>query len=100
MKISDFESGKASAIESAAEGKILPKNRQKGSVLSRPESSRDLSPLEKGMAIAEAALKKLPDTRDDVIESVRGRIRKGEYDVSGEEIADMMLRRRKADKLR
>ena len=100
MKISDFESGKASAMESGAEAKILPKHRPKGSVLSRPESSRALSPLEKGMAIAEAALEKVPDTRDDLIESVKGRIKKGEYDVGGEEIADMMLRRRKADELR
>ena len=100
MKISDFESGKASAMESAAQGRILPKDRPKGSVLSRPESSKDLSLLEKGMAIAEAALKKMPDTRDDVVESVRERIRKGDYDVTGGEIAEMMLRRRKADKLR
>ena len=100
MKISDFESGKASAAESAPGAKILPKDRPKGSVLSRPSVAREMSPLEKGMAVAEAALKSVPDTRDDVVAEIKERIRKGEYNVSGEEIAEMMLRRREADKIR
>ncbi|OFX15237.1 MAG: hypothetical protein A2Z18_04720 [Armatimonadetes bacterium RBG_16_58_9] len=100
MKISDFESGKASASGSAAEAKILPKDRPKGSVLSRPHTARELSPLEKGMAVAEAALRDVPDTRDDLVADIEERIRKGEYNVSGEQIAEMMLRRRKADKIR
>ena len=100
MKISDSESGKASASAGAAKEKILPKDCPKGSVLSKPDSARKLSPLEKGMAVAEEALAALPDIREDVVEELKERIRKGEYEVSGSEIAEMMLRRRAADRLR
>ena len=100
MKISDSESGKASASARAAKEKILPKERPKGSLLSKPDSSRKLSPLEKGMAVAEAALAAVPDTRDDLVEEIKERIRKGEYEISSGEVAEMMLRRRAADRLR
>lgn len=40
-----------------------------------------------------------PDTRDTVVASLRARIESGEYHVSGEEIAQMMLRRFLADTL-
>jgi anti-sigma28 factor (negative regulator of flagellin synthesis) len=41
-----------------------------------------------------------PDVREDVVMQLKERIEKGEYKVKGEEIADMMLRRMKADKVR
>jgi negative regulator of flagellin synthesis FlgM len=100
MKISGVESTKAAASQGAAETKILPENRPKGLVSAKPRTCATLSPLEKGMAVAEAALKDVPDTRDEIVEELKERIRKGEYKVSGEEIADMMLRRRAADRIR
>ena len=100
MKISGVESNKAAASQSAAETRILPENRPKGLVSARPKTSTALSPLEQGMAVAEAALKDVPDTRDEIVEQIKERIAKGEYKVSGEEIADMMLRRRAADSIR
>lgn len=100
MKISDFESGKATGTQTQNAEKILPKDRPKGSVLSKHESARKLSPLEKGMAVAEKALESVPDIREQYVEELKARIAKGEYNVSGQEIADMMLRRRKADRIR
>jgi len=52
------------------------------------------------MVVAEAALKDVPDTRDQIVDELKERIMKGEYNVSGADIADMMLRRRAADKIR
>jgi negative regulator of flagellin synthesis FlgM len=100
MKISNFESGKASTNGRQAEGRILPENRPKGSVLGKPATGKALSPLEQGMAVAEAALADIPEVREDLVADIKERIRKGEYKVSGEEIAEMMLRRQAADKLR
>ena len=45
-------------------------------------------------------VKSAPDIRDDIVMELKERIEKGEYDVSGEEIADMMTRRMKADRIR
>lgn len=100
MKISGVESNKATGTQSAAETRILPKDRPKGLVSSRQKTSTALSPLEQGMAVAEAALKDVPDTRDAYVNELKERIAKGEYNVSGAEIAEMMLRRRAADKIR
>ena len=100
MKISDVESGKAVANQGGTEAKILPKDRPRSSVQSGAEPSRQVSPLEKAMAVAEAALKDVPDTRDELVEELKQRIRKGEYEVSGEEIAEMMMRRLAADRIR
>ena len=45
-------------------------------------------------------VKAAPDVREDIVMQLKERIEKGEYKVSGEEIADMMIRRMKADKTR
>jgi flagellar biosynthesis anti-sigma factor FlgM len=100
MKISGVESNKAAGSHGAAEAKILPENRPKGLVSSRVKTTASLSPLEQGMAVAEAALTDVPDTRDEIVMALKERIDKGEYKVSGAEIADMMLRRRAADNIR
>lgn len=45
-------------------------------------------------------VKSAPDVRDDIVMKLKERIEKGEYNVSGEEIADMMIRRMQADRVR
>ena len=45
-------------------------------------------------------VKSAPDVRQDIVMQLKERIDKGEYHVSGEEIADMMTRRMKADQTR
>ena len=88
------------ARQGGIEAKILPKDRPRTSARSGAEPARQLSPLEKAMAVAEAALKDVPDTRDELVEDLKRRIQNGEYDVSGEEIAEMMMRRLAADRIR
>jgi flagellar biosynthesis anti-sigma factor FlgM len=103
MKISYTESGKAAARSrtvGAESGKILPADRPRGLVSAKNKSGQYASPLEQGMAIAEAALAETPDVREDVVSEIKERIQKGEYKVSGQEIADMMLRRLAADRIR
>jgi len=100
MKISRLESGRASASVGAKETRILPKQRPKGAVSTRGQSQKQLSPLEKGMLAAEAALADVPDVREDMVRELKERLQRGEYDISGEEIAEMMLRRLAADRMR
>ncbi|MHB9035072.1 MAG: flagellar biosynthesis anti-sigma factor FlgM [Armatimonadota bacterium] len=100
MKISRVESGKAAVRADATESRILPKDRPKGLVSSKSRSARNLSPLEQGMAVAEVALADIPDTRDDIVNELKKRIEKGEYKIDGKEVADMMMRRLEADRIR
>ena len=41
----------------------------------------------------------MPD-RDEMVASIKARIESGEYDVSGEDVADAMIRRAIADKVK
>lgn len=100
MKISHIESGKASGTQGEAQDRILPKDRPRGLVSSRPGNGRQLSPLEQGMAVAERALEGVSDVREDVVNELKDRIARGEYNISGKDIADMMIRRRAADRIR
>ncbi|MCX6343812.1 MAG: flagellar biosynthesis anti-sigma factor FlgM [Armatimonadetes bacterium] len=100
MKISQVESGKAAGSAGAAQTKILPEDRPRGLISSKPTNGRQLSPLEQGMVVAEAALAGVPDIREEVVNDLKERIRKGEYNVSGKDIADMMIRRLEADRIR
>jgi flagellar biosynthesis anti-sigma factor FlgM len=100
MKISINECSKAITGD-VAEGKtrILPEDMPRK--MSREQSAKThLTPLEQGIAVAEEALKSVPDTREEIVQDLKKRIESGEYKVSGEEIADMMMRRRAADRIR
>lgn len=100
MKISETEFNRACANGRPVEEKILPKVCPSSRKLSRESSKRELSPLEHGMLVAQAALEGVPDVREDIVEELKQRIEQGEYTVSGEEIAEMMLRRLAADRFR
>jgi flagellar biosynthesis anti-sigma factor FlgM len=103
MKISYTESGKAAAgsrTSGAESAKILPADRPRGLVSAQKKAGEFTSPLEQGMAVAQAALVDVPDVREDAVKEIKDRIQKGEYVVSGQEIADMMLRRLAADRIR
>ena len=100
MKISRLESGKASANVGESSAKILPGDMPRGAVSTRAATERQLSPLERGMLLAESALASVPDVREELVREIKDRIARGDYEVSGEEVAEMMLRRLAADRMR
>ena len=100
MKISNVESNKALANSGEHSEKILPEHRPKRSAAERASAGAQLSPLERGMALAESALVDVPDVREEIVNELKERIARGEYEVSGQDIAEMMLRRRAADDIR
>jgi flagellar biosynthesis anti-sigma factor FlgM len=100
MKISQAESSKALAGSKLLQGKILPETRPRFRGAGRGRTEKQLSPLEHGMVVAESALRAVPDVRESLVRDLRERIERGEYKVSAEEIAEMMLRRLAADRMR
>ena len=56
----------------------------------------ELSERAKAMQAASAALKQLPETRSDKVERLKESIKKGKYQVSGEQIAERLLEEPKA----
>jgi len=100
MKISQVESGKAVFSKGGVEEKILPKDRPKGLVTTKARTGKALSRLEQGMAVAEAALANVPDVREEFVEEIKQKIKSGEYKIDGKEVAEMMLRRLSADRVR
>lgn len=100
MKISAAESNRARTGSKKTEEKILPAVRPRAGAGSQEGLARQLSPLEQGMLVAESALKDVPDVREELVCELKSRIESGEYNVSSEEIAEMMLRRLSADKIR
>ena len=45
-------------------------------------------------------VKAMPDVREDIVMKLKERVEKGEYEASGEEISEMMVRRMQADQIR
>ena len=102
MKISSVESGKAGHGSAAAQAaqQILPKDRPRRKELRSHLAEAQLTPLEQGILKAELALEGIPDIREEIVEPLRKAIQEGTYKVSGQDIAEMMIRRRMADRIR
>ncbi|WP_309711010.1 flagellar biosynthesis anti-sigma factor FlgM [Armatimonas sp.] len=52
------------------------------------------------MQTINAALSEVPDTREQLIASLKERVESGTYQITGEQIAEMMVRRSLADRMR
>ncbi|MDH7482241.1 MAG: flagellar biosynthesis anti-sigma factor FlgM [Armatimonadota bacterium] len=101
MQISAIEVAKLLAAESTRLGK------QKTPDLEFKEITADELPeskiVEPDAAEVERVVqmvKEMPDVREEIVMRLKERIEKGEYKISGEEIAEMMLRRMRADRIR
>jgi negative regulator of flagellin synthesis FlgM len=62
-----------------------------------PAATVSFSSQAQEIAKATAAVNAAPEIRTDLVNSLKSRIDKGDYNVSGADIADMMLRRSSAD---
>lgn len=101
MQISDQEVSKLLTSE-----KTLQSKRGKSSVefktieLEALPTTKVVEPDKAEVARVLKMVNEAPDVRDDIVMELKERIEKGEYKVSGEDIADMLIRRMKADKVR
>ena len=65
-----------------------------------PAAQVELSAQAQALASAKAAVDAAPDTRDDLVAKLKSQVDAGTYTVSGKDIAEQMLRRAQADRLR
>jgi len=62
-----------------------------------PAATVSFSSHAQDIAKAKAAVNAAPDVREDLVSSLKARVDSGTYNVSGADIADMMMRRVAAD---
>ena len=65
-----------------------------------PAAQVELSSQAQALASAKAAVDAAPDTRDALVAKLKSQVDAGTYQVSGKDIADQMLRRAQADRIR
>lgn len=104
MKITSLESLRASQTDAVSRPTGIPgaapvSSGAPGGV-GTPAAQVELSSQAQAIASAKAAVAAAPDTRDDLVAKLKGQIDGGTYQVSGKDIADQMLRRAQADRIR
>jgi flagellar biosynthesis anti-sigma factor FlgM len=99
MQISALELEKLLAAEQAISAKKAEADLKFAPVTpdSLPETKEpDAEEVARVVEIVKAA----PDIREDLVARLRERIEKGEYKIDSNEIAEMMMRRARADRIR
>ncbi|MEO7715545.1 MAG: flagellar biosynthesis anti-sigma factor FlgM [Capsulimonas sp.] len=102
MKISNNESlraGQVSSITPAPRVAATPQNGPTGTT-GTPAAEVQLSSQAQTLSAAMQAVNAAPETRDDLVTKLQKQISDGTYKVSGADIADQMVRRAQADRIR
>ncbi len=104
MKISDIESLRAGQVgavtkPSGVAAPATPAGQSSG-LGATPAAQIELSAQAQSLAAAKAAVDAAPDTRDDLVAKLKSQVDAGTYHVSGKDIADQMVRRAQADRIR
>ena len=63
----------------------------------RPAADVSLSSAARDIQLAKKAIDALPDVREDRVRALKAQVENGTYRVSGEDIADLIIRRALAD---
>ena len=108
MKISNIESiraGQIAPVGTAPSVAPAARSADAGSGAA-PAATVELSPQAQALSAAKAeaarfapAVAAVPDTRDTLVTDLKARIDAGTYHVSGNDIADQIVRRAQADRL-
>lgn len=102
MKISNTESLRAGQIATVtpAQRVSAPEKTGPAGSTGTPAATLELSPHAQTLAAAMQAVNAAPETRDDLVTKLRQQVSSGTYNVSGSDIADQMVRRAQADRIR
>ena len=101
MKISMEEVGRA--IQTQTTGRtMVTAPREVGVPESRTQPAATLEITGRAQEIQRAtqAVNRLPDVREEMVAELKARIESGNYNVSGEDVADLIIRRSYADSIR
>ncbi|MCS6777454.1 MAG: flagellar biosynthesis anti-sigma factor FlgM [Chloroherpetonaceae bacterium] len=101
MKISSEEVGRLLATAPSGRGNArvatTPASPAQESSGSREAALVEVSPTAQEIQQIKRLVHRLPDVREDRVRSLKAQIESGTYHVSGEDIADLMIRRMLAD---
>jgi negative regulator of flagellin synthesis FlgM len=95
MKVSDIKDTSAQMIQQYQRNDnyaAASADKQVNSAAVRPEEKVDLSTKAKEIQQAKVELAKLPDVREEKVQEIKSQVDKGTYNVSGEKIADKMVK--------
>lgn len=98
LRLSQLRPGRAGAGVVAAGAGVLASAPLYSSVAA--PAPMDLHLLEEAHHVADRLHEQGSDVREDVVASLRARVESGSYQVSGEQVAEMMIRRLIADRIR
>jgi len=93
MKI--FETGNSTndliSMYKINEGKVGSESEKQAAKSLVPEEKVSLSSTARDIQLAEKAIEKLPDIREEKVQALKDQIAMGRYNVSGEKIAEKMM---------
>ena len=99
MKISEQEVSRILAVSPTGRGRtrtaLTPP--ETGTSSNSPAATVAISPTARDIYQAKKALDQVPDVREDRVQALKAQVENGTYHVSGEDIADLMIRRALAD---
>lgn len=103
MKISVSEvdrvfrsAGSVLTKENASKSILAGKDRRDTESAAKEEISANTQDIQRVMQLLEES----PDIREDMVQALKARIESGTYNVSSDDIADLMFRRAFADRMR
>ena len=103
MQISNIETLRANQIGAVTPAKGLTGHTPtptESAEAAAPAAQVELSSQAQALASAKAAVDAAPETRDALVAKLKSQVDAGTYKVSGKDIAEQMLRRARADRLR
>src|SRR5438034_9288282 len=101
MKISMEEIGRIIETQNAGRSRVsAPKEGESPQSRTEPASTVEVSTRAQEIQRAKRAVDRLPDIREEMVQEMKARIDTDNYNLSGEDIADLIIRRSYADRIR
>ena len=95
MKISDVKDINAQMIQQYQRSEnysAASADKQVNSATVKPEEKVELSTMAREIQQAKVEVSRLPDVREEKVQEIKAQVEKGTYNVSGEKIAEKMVR--------
>ncbi len=104
MRITDTESLRAGQVSPVAQVQtITPPTKAIAHAYGKeatPAAQVEFSSQAQAIAVAAVAVDATPDVREDLVAKLKSQVDAGTYHVSGKDIAEQLLRRAQADRIR
>lgn len=104
MRITDTESVRAGQVSPVTPAQtVAPQNKAVAQAYGKgatPAAQVEFSQQAQAIAVAAVAVDAAPDVREDLVAKLKSQVDAGTYHVSGRDIAEQIVRRAQADRIR